>query len=89
MVNQILGLVLSNLSFCIGLFGAGQKNIQFVRLLGAIDYLILGLWTYLYVPYIQAIPVVAWCSAYVVVYLFRFFTELIRQRKIPEELNKV
>ena len=82
MVNQILGIVLSNLSFSIGLLGAGQKNIQIVRILGAIDYLILGTWTYLYVPHFQAIPVVAWCSAYVVVYLFRFFIDLIRQNKL-------
>ena len=75
-MNEIFGLVLSNISFLIGLIGAYQTNIQTVRLLGAVDYALLGTWTYLYVEYIQALPVFIWCFAYVIVYLFRYFKDL-------------
>ena len=87
-MNEIIGLLLSNFAFLIGLIGAGQKKIQILRLIGIIEYTSFGIWTYLFVSYEQKIPVVIWCVCYIIVYLFRFVIELLKHQ-IPEESNKI
>jgi len=92
-MNEIFGICLSNLSFLIGLLGAMHKDTLVLRFLSAIDYVLLALWTYLYVEKEQMISVFIWCLLYVVAYLYHFFREL-KERKhkaqvIAEEMAKV
>jgi hypothetical protein len=91
-MNPIIGNIIINLVYCLGLLMALPTSQLIIRFIGMLDNALYIFWIYHFVDASQDISVISWASVYLTTQTLRFLYELrkiIRQPKIGNTDNEL